>query len=53
MNPLDPKIYEALTESSQIRYDMLNIKFKSTPEYLILRQLQDEWNKSYHDPMAA
>ena len=48
MDGLDPKVYEALTESSQKRHDMLNIKIKSIPEYLTLIQLQDEWNKNYN-----
>ena len=53
MKSLDPKVYQALTESIQTRHDMLNSHLINIPEYLMLRQLQDEWDEGNEDLIAA
>ncbi len=55
MKSLDPNIYEALTESSRRRHEVLNKKTNKSniPELLMLRQLQEEWDQNNDDLIAA
>ena len=55
MENLDPKVYQALTESSQRRYEVLNpeSKMSGISELLMLKQLQEEWNQNFDELMAA